>query len=77
MSALEREIMPQIAHLAVEAEMAGLYMQGSCSNRRSDYRSTPIRLGYGQCSSCSCPGFSGSGYTCSRGGCGHHYNTHW
>jgi hypothetical protein len=32
---------------------------------------------YGKCSRCSCPGFSGSGYTCSRGGCGHHYDLHW
>jgi hypothetical protein len=33
--------------------------------------------GYGRCSRCSCPGFFGSGYTCSRGGCGHHYDSHW
>jgi hypothetical protein len=32
---------------------------------------------YGRCSKCSCPGFTGSGYTCSRGGCGHHYDMHW
>lgn len=32
---------------------------------------------YGKCSRCSCPGFTASGYTCSRGGCGHHYNEHW
>jgi hypothetical protein len=32
--------------------------------------------GYGKCSACSCPGFFGSGYTCSRGGCGHHYDQH-
>lgn len=36
-----------------------------------------VRDGYGRCSSCSCPSYSGSGYTCSRGGCGHHYNVHW
>ncbi len=30
---------------------------------------------YGRCASCSCPGFSGSGNTCSR--CGHHYDAHW
>lgn len=33
--------------------------------------------GYGKCSRCRCPGFTGSSYTCSRGGCGHHYNEHW
>lgn len=33
--------------------------------------------GYGRCSRCSCPGFYGSSYTCSRGGCGHHYDQHW
>ncbi len=33
--------------------------------------------GYGRCSKCSCPGFIGSGYTCVRGGCGHHYDDHW
>jgi hypothetical protein len=32
---------------------------------------------YGKCSRCSCPGFFGSGYTCGRGGCGHHYDLHW
>ena len=35
------------------------------------------RAGYGSCTWCSCPGFSGSGWTCGRGGCGHHYSTHW
>jgi len=34
-------------------------------------------MAYGRCSKCSCPGFSGSGYTCQRGGCGHHYDSHW
>ena len=33
--------------------------------------------GYGNCSLCSCPGFIGSGYTCGRGGCAHHYDSHW
>ncbi len=33
-------------------------------------------LSYGRCSQCSCPGFIGSGYTCTRGGCGHHYDEH-
>jgi hypothetical protein len=36
-----------------------------------------IRVGYGKCARCSCPGFFGSSYTCSRGGCGHHYDEHW
>jgi hypothetical protein len=36
-----------------------------------------VKLGYGKCSRCSCPSFSGSGYTCHRGGCGHHYDLHW
>ena len=31
---------------------------------------------YGACSQCSCPGFQGSGYECTRGGCGHHYDSH-
>lgn len=33
--------------------------------------------GWGKCSKCSCPGFQGSGYTCTRGGCGHHYDSHY
>lgn len=33
--------------------------------------------GPGECSRCSCPGFSGSGYTCYRGGCNHHYDDHY
>jgi hypothetical protein len=31
---------------------------------------------YGHCTQCSCPGFQGSGYTCTRGGCDHHYDEH-
>jgi hypothetical protein len=42
------------------------------------YHDKPIEHGYGKCTQCSCPGFSGtSGYTCNRGGCGHHYDVHW
>ncbi len=36
-----------------------------------------VTAGYGKCTACSCPGFSGSGYTCNRGGCKHHYDQHW
>jgi len=36
-----------------------------------------IQAGPGSCRDCSCPEFYGSGYTCSRGGCGHHYDRHW
>jgi hypothetical protein len=36
-----------------------------------------VEAGYGRCSRRSCPGFRGNGYTCSRGGCGHHYDSHW
>jgi hypothetical protein len=32
---------------------------------------------YGACSKCNCPGFSGSGHSCGRGGCGHHFDDHW
>jgi hypothetical protein len=35
-----------------------------------------IQNGYGRCEQCSCPGFLGSGYTCTRGGCDHHYDEH-
>lgn len=31
---------------------------------------------FGHCSKCPCPGFVGSGYTCERGGCGHHFDDH-
>ena len=31
---------------------------------------------WGHCIECSCPGFIGSGYTCDRGGCGHHFDNH-
>ena len=45
---------------------------------RSSHRNLgPISVGYGKCARCSCPGFFGSSYTCSRGGCGHHYDEHW
>jgi hypothetical protein len=37
-----------------------------------------VKLGFGKCSRCSCPGYSGVRYyTCNRGGCGHHYDSHW
>ena len=36
-----------------------------------------VEAGYGRCSRCSCPGFRGNGYTCSRGEYGHHYDSHW
>jgi hypothetical protein len=32
---------------------------------------------YGKCHDCSCPGFQGTGYTCTRGGCKHHYDRHY
>lgn len=36
-------------------------------------------FGFGECShyGCSCPGYYGFGYTCYRGGCGHHYDEHY
>jgi hypothetical protein len=46
------------------------------NSRLLSKRGDTIRCGYGKCSACSCPGFSGSGYTCTRGGCGHHYDQH-
>lgn len=35
--------------------------------------------GYGRCHAhrCSCFGYQGSGYTCTRGGCSHHYDLHY
>ncbi len=36
-----------------------------------------IQNAYGHCTQCSCPGFLGSGYTCTRGGCDHHYDEHY
>lgn len=38
-----------------------------------------IQAGYGACADCSCTGFQGGSgvYTCSRGGCSHHYDRHW
>ena len=35
------------------------------------------QAGAGECSQCSCPSYSGTGYTCETGGCGHHYSQHW
>lgn len=50
---------------------------GACGTVGRLPRDTIRRCGYGACTSCACPGFSGGGYQCSRGGCGHHYDTHW
>jgi hypothetical protein len=37
-----------------------------------------VRFGRaGSCSCCSCREYFGSGYSCSRSGCGHHYDDHW
>jgi hypothetical protein len=35
-----------------------------------------IIAGYGKCTVCSCPGFSGPTYTCNMGGCSHNYQQH-
>jgi hypothetical protein len=35
----------------------------------------PVLQGYGQCSACACPGYSGSQNVCQN--CGHNYPTHW
>jgi hypothetical protein len=48
------------------------------ARRLSPVAKFPYRLAkYGNCSRCSCPSFLGSSYTCSRRGCGHHYDDHW
>lgn len=31
--------------------------------------------GYGRCSACNCPGYTGSQWVCAN--CGHNYQTHW
>jgi hypothetical protein len=34
-----------------------------------------IPHGYGRCSACACPGYTGSQNVCQN--CGHNYGTHW
>lgn len=47
------------------------------SNEQTSNESCEHEAGYyGACTQCSCPGFQGSGYSCDRGGCGHHYDSH-
>lgn len=39
---------------------------------------TPVEQAkYGRCAKCSCPQFQGNGSTCTRNGCGHHFDNHW
>ncbi len=33
------------------------------------------RCGYGRCSICNCPAYSGTSYICDN--CGHNYASHW
>lgn len=35
----------------------------------------PVPQGYGQCSQCACPAYSGSAQVCQN--CGHNYAAHW
>lgn len=68
--------------LAVIAVVAGAVLfavpEGQhANNARAASQGAQETAGYGECSRCSCPGFSGSGYTCYRGGCGHHYDEHY
>jgi len=34
-----------------------------------------VPQGYGRCSACACPGYTGSQNVCQN--CGHNYATHW
>ncbi len=35
----------------------------------------PLPHGYGRCSLCACPGYTGSQWVCDN--CGHNYQMHW
>jgi hypothetical protein len=37
--------------------------------------SKKAQAGYGACSLCACPAYSGSGHVCAN--CGHNYQSHW
>ena len=41
----------------------------------ADREVEPLPHGYGRCSACACPGYTGSQNVCQN--CGHNYATHW
>jgi hypothetical protein len=56
-------------------------LEGQTSELKEQSFSSPsvqerVEASSGRCRNCSCPGFQGVGYTCTRGGCGHHYDLH-
>lgn len=60
-----------------ELELGTIATTQENDNLQTDHK---VAMGYGKCRhyKCSCPGFYAvSGYTCTRGGCGHHYDEHW
>lgn len=66
-------------HISTEATTPNLLIEAYAPDSHAIApckRTHGIALSYGRCSQCSCPGFIGSGYTCTRSGCGHHYDEH-
>ncbi len=55
--------------------LLGSLIGGSAATSKAD-SPTPL---YGRCHArgCSCFAFSGTRYTCNRGGCAHHYDLHY
>lgn len=66
-----RQALPRLA-LAVTAPLAaGVALR--CSAVAAEEK--PVMHGYGRCSACACPGYTGSYDVCQN--CGHNYRTHW
>ena len=67
---------PRSLRMGIVAVFAGLLAFFGAASLSA--KSRPASL-YGRChaSNCSCFAFQGSGYTCTRGGCGHHYDRHY
>lgn len=66
-----RSALPRLV-FAISAPLAGTAAL-RCAPAVAEEKPAP--QGYGKCSACACPGYSGSYNVCQN--CGHNYQTHW
>lgn len=67
-----RHVFPYLC-VAITAPAVSVVAPPVATARTADDASIPH--GYGRCSACACPAYSGNQWVCDN--CGHAYQTHW